>query len=94
MANYQPVARTIASTSAISGEVVSAAISTTSWGLLLVRGTAVFSNTLLRSGAVAIWESTNPTTASPDVITFSDANATYGVTTRAGVQLVIKFYSN
>lgn len=93
MANYRPVVKTIGSASAVSGELVSANISTTSWGLLLVRGTALFSNTVLPSGAVAVWESTNPTTASPNRITFSNANANYGITCRAGVQLVFKFYA-
>ncbi|MDK2967531.1 MULTISPECIES: hypothetical protein [Lacrimispora] len=93
MANYRPLVTTIAQASATSGVILPATISTTSWGLLLTRGTAVFSNTILRSGAVAVWESTNPTTAEPDGMTFTDANAIYGITTRAGVQLRFKFYA-
>jgi hypothetical protein len=93
MANYKPIAKTILASAADSGQVIVAKLSTTSWGLLLLRGTAVFSNTILRSGAVAIWESTNPTTASPNLVTFTDINATYGITTRAGVVLRLKFYS-
>ncbi|WP_077611670.1 hypothetical protein [Clostridium sp. Marseille-P2415] len=94
MPNYRPVVRTIGAASAISATIVAADLTTTSWGLLLVRGSALFSNTVLRSGAVAVWESTNPTTASPDRQTFSDANGTYGITCRAGVQLRFKFYSS
>ncbi|MBE5989764.1 hypothetical protein BXY41_10495 [Lacrimispora xylanisolvens] len=93
MANYKPIAKTIGAASAASGIVLHAKISTTSWVLLLVRGTAVFSNTILRSGAVAIWTSGTPTTATPTYTTFTDANAIYGISTRAGVGLTIKFYS-
>lgn len=93
MANYKPIAKTILASVADSGQVIVAKLSTTSWGLLLLRGTAVFSNTILRSGAVAIWESTNPTTEEPNLVTFTDANANYGITTRAGVVLRLKFYS-
>ena len=94
MANYKPIAKTISSASAISGVLVPADLSTTSWGLLLVRGSALFSNTILRSGAVAVWESTNPTTAAPNRQTFTDANAVYGITCRAGVNLILKLYAN
>lgn len=93
MANYKPIAKTILASVADSGQVIVAKLSTTSWGLLLLRGTAVFSNTILRSGAVAIWESTKLTTEEPDLVTFTDANANYGITTRAGVVLRLKFYS-
>ena len=93
MANYKPIAKTISSASAISGVLVPADLSTTSWGLLLVRGSALFSNTILRSGAVAVWESTNPTTAAPNRQTFTDANAVYGITCRAGVNLILKLYA-
>ena len=77
MANYRPLVTTIAQGSATSAVILSAKISTTSWGLALTRGTALFSNTILRSGAVVVWESTNPTTATPDGMTFTDANAVY-----------------
>nr|WP_314459074.1 hypothetical protein [uncultured Clostridium sp.] len=93
MANYKPIVKTITLASADSGILLPVKLSTTSWGLLLTRGTAVFSNTILRSGAVAVWESTNPTTATPNGLTFTDANAVYGITTRAGVQLRFKFYA-
>jgi hypothetical protein len=93
MANYRPITKTVSASVAESGQVIISKLSTTSWGLLLLRGTAVFSNTILRSGAVAIWESTNPTTAEPNLVTFTDANATYGITTRAGVALRLKFYT-
>lgn len=93
MANYKPIAKTIGSASAASGIALHAKISTTSWVLLLVRGTAVFSNTILRSGAVAIWTTGAPTTAAPTYTTFTDANALYGISTKAGVALTIKFYS-
>jgi hypothetical protein len=93
MANYKPLVKTVTGASAASGIILPVKISTTSWGLLLVRGTAVFSNTILRSGAVAVWQSTNPTTAAPNLVTFSDANAIYGISTKAGVQLRFKFYA-
>ncbi len=93
MANYKPLVKTITGASANSGIILPVKISTTSWRLLLVRGTAVFSNTILRSGAVAIWTAANPTTATPNYVTFTDANAIYGISTRAGVGLTFKFYS-
>ncbi len=94
MANYKPIAKTISSTSAISGVMVPADLSTTSWGLLLLRGSALFNNTILKSGAVAVWESTKPTTGAPSRQTFTDANANYGITCRAGVRLIVKFYAH
>lgn len=94
MANYRPIVRTIGAASAVSAELVSADLSATSWGLFLVRGTALFSDTILPSGAVAVWESTKPTTEAPSRMTFTDADATYGITCRAGVQLRFKFYSH
>lgn len=94
MANYKPLVQTIPSASAVSGTVVSADISTTSWGIFLLRGTAVFSNTVLGSAAVAVWESTNPTTAAPDRLTFTDVRGIYGITCRAGVALRLKVYDN
>lgn len=93
MANYRPITKSVSASVAGSGQVIIAKLSTTSWGLLLLRGTAVFSNTILKSGAVAIWESTKPTTTAPNLVTFTDANATYGITTRAGVALRLKFYT-
>ncbi|MEY8355919.1 hypothetical protein AALB39_21540 [Lachnospiraceae bacterium 54-53] len=94
MANYRPIVKTVGAASAVSAELVSADLSTTSWGLLLIRGTALFSNTILPSGAVAVWESTRATTETPSRLTFTDARATYGITCRAGVQLRFKFYSH
>jgi len=93
MANYKPITKTIQLTANDSGTIVPAKLSTTSWGLALVRGTAMFSNVLLTNGAVEIWESTKTLTAAPDHLTFTDTTGMFGVTCRANVQLRIKFYS-
>jgi hypothetical protein len=94
MANYRPIASQIASAAVVSATIVTENLSTTSWKLALLRGTALFSDTVLASGAVAIWESTNPTTADPSRMTFTDASGVYGITVRAGVPLVLKFFDN
>ena len=93
MANYKPIGKVIGAASAVSGTTVHAKLSTTSWGLLLIRATATFSNTILRSAAVAIWTATASTIGTPTYTTFTDANAMYGISTKAGAQLKLKVYS-
>jgi hypothetical protein len=93
MANYKPIVKTIGAASADSGTIIPVKLSTTSWGLVLVRGTALFSNVLLKSGAIDVWESTKPTTDTPTRQTFTDTNGIFGITCRANVQLRLKFYN-
>lgn len=91
--NYKPVLKTIAAANASSGIVLPTKLSTASWGLLLIRGTAVFSTGILSSGAVAVWVSNSPQASTPNNLTFTDANGIYGITTKANVDLNLKFYS-
>lgn len=93
MANYKPVVKTISASSAVSATIIDEDITTTSWGIFLLRGSALFNNTVLRSGAVAVWSSTTPTTAPPNHLTFTDASGSYGITCKARTQLHLKFYS-
>ncbi|MFA9376172.1 MAG: hypothetical protein ACERKZ_05385 [Lachnotalea sp.] len=93
MANYQPVPRLVTSASAISGTIIVKNLTTTSWGLFLLKGSALFSDTLLRSGAVGVWEDTATTsTRDPDRQTFTNAAGEYGITCKANVQILLKFY--
>ncbi|WP_349673028.1 hypothetical protein [Lacrimispora sp.] len=92
--SYKPVANTLAASAAIGGLAHSVRVLTTSWGLILLNGVAFYSNQTLKSGAVAVWVSNAPTTGQPTNLTFTDANGNYGVTTKAGVSLVVKFYNN
>lgn len=95
MPNYRPIAKHLSSASVASGTLLSIPLSTTSWGLVLIKGSAKFSDTVLRSGAVDVWEdTTTTTTSSPDRQTFTDAAGEYGITCTANVQIVLKFYDN
>lgn len=95
MPNYQPKGRNIAAGSADSATILAANITTTSWGIFLLKGSAVFSNTVLRSGAVGVWENTATTsTKNPDRMTFTNAAGEYGITCKANVQIALKFYDN
>lgn len=95
MPNYKPKSRIITSASADSGTILAANITTTSWGIFLLKGSAVFSDTVLRSGAVGVWEDTGTTsTRGPDRETYTDAAGEYGVTCKANVRICLKFYDN
>ena len=94
MANYRPIGKTLLATVVDSGTMVVQNISTSAWALALLRGVALSpTGAALPSGAVAIWESTNPTTTSANHTTFSDSTGRYGVTVRANIALKIKFYT-
>jgi len=95
MANYKPKAVTVGKASAISGTAVYKNISTSTWGLFLLKGTAVSpgGNSVLPSGGVQVWESGTLTTSPANHTTFSDVNGKYGVTCKANIGLTIKFYS-
>jgi hypothetical protein len=54
-------------------------------------GTA-YTKDISKSGAVQVWESTAPTTGEAQHTTFTDAVGRYGVTCKANVALVIKFF--
>lgn len=93
MANYRPVVTTIASGAVGSGVVVSSDVSTSTWGMALLKGTALSAGGGAQgSGTILVWESTNPTTTTADHVTFTDDAGRYGVTVRADTQLRIKFY--
>ena len=93
MAIYKPIGKVIGAASAASGTTVHAKLSTTSWGLMLIRATATFSNTVLKSAAVAIWTAAALTTGVPTYTTFTDISGIYGISTKAGAQIKLKVYS-
>ncbi|APM39747.1 hypothetical protein [Clostridium kluyveri] len=93
MANYRPKAVTVAASLADSGTSYTKDISTSTWGMFLLRGTALSpTGAAMQSGAVQVWESTAPTTEEAQHTTFTDAVGRYGVTCKANVALVIKFF--
>ncbi|WP_070001157.1 hypothetical protein [Cellulosilyticum sp. I15G10I2] len=95
MPNYSPKGKVIPSASAVSGTVVDQNVTASTWGLFLLKGTALdLSESPLASGAVQVWESTAPTTGPATRMTFTDAEGIYGITCKANVALTIKFYDN
>lgn len=93
MANYRPKANVLAAGSVASGIAVLKNVSTSTWGMALLQGTAIAPNgSAMASGAVDVWQSGSPTTGSPSHTTFTDALGAYGVTVKAHTGLVIKFY--
>ncbi|MBU3181563.1 hypothetical protein [Clostridium psychrophilum] len=93
MPNYRPRTKAILATVVDSGIMVVQNISTSAWALALLKGTALSpTGASLASGAVAVWQSTNPTSTSADHTTFTDGQGRYGVTVKANVALKIKFY--
>ncbi|PXV93284.1 hypothetical protein C8E03_10251 [Lachnotalea glycerini] len=95
MANYRPKVALISTVSAVNGGTVLKNLSTSTWGLVLVQGTALFSQSILASGAVDVWENTNTvTTKSADRHTFTNAAGQYGITCKSGVRILLKFYDN
>lgn len=93
MANYRPKANSLAATVVASGTAVLKNISTSTWGMALLQGTALSpTGAIMTSGAVDVWQSTALTTGVPSHTTFTDAEGQYGVTVKANVALVIKFY--
>ena len=64
MANYRPKSNTITAASNDSGTIVVKNLSTTTWGLALLKGTARGAGgTALGSATVLVWESGTATTA-------------------------------
>ncbi|CUU48178.1 hypothetical protein [Clostridium beijerinckii] len=93
MANYKPKTMVVPSSDANSGLPFTQKISTNTWGMFLLKGTALSpSGAAMGSGAVQVWESTRLTTDPADHTTFTDASGRYGVTCRAKTQLRIKFF--
>jgi len=93
MANYRPVVTTVASGAVASGVITSLDVSTSTWGMALLKGTALSAGGGAEgSGAILVWESTNPTTTTANHITFTDGAGRYGVTVRAKTQIRIRFY--
>jgi hypothetical protein len=93
MANYRPLTKVMASGVATSGVMHAFNISTSAWAMALLKGTALTpTGTAIASGAVAVWQSTNPTSTTANHTTFTDSKGRYGVTVKAGVQLKLKFY--
>ena len=94
MANYKPVGKIIHTASAFSGTIIPRNLTNANWGMLLVQGTAKHSNSVLASGGVLVWENTaTGSLNTPNHKTFADAQGQYGVTCRAGVSLILKFYA-
>ncbi|MGL5152393.1 MAG: hypothetical protein ACRC7N_17690 [Clostridium sp.] len=93
MANYRPFAVTIANTVLTSGASHNGDAQFTEWGLALLFGTAIWSNTQLGSIAILIWESTAPTTGNPTHTTFTDPAGKFGVTVSANKPLTIKAFA-
>ncbi len=95
MPNYRPKPALISASAAVDGTMITKNVSTSNWGLVLVKGTAEYSDTVLRSGAVAVWEDTNTTTTrNANRVTFTSATGEYGITCRADVRILLKFYDN
>jgi len=94
MPNYRPKANAVLASVIASGTAVLKNIDTSAWGMALLQGTAMApdGSTKMASGAVDVWESGSPTTGAPTHTTFTDAAGQYGVTVKAHVSLVIKFY--
>lgn len=94
MANYRPKANTVTAANNDSGTIVVQDLSTTTWGLALLKGTAKGAGgTALGSASVLVWESGTATTATANHTTFSDVDGRYGVTVRANYGLTIKAYA-
>jgi hypothetical protein len=93
MANYRPRTITMVAGSNASGTMVPFDIETSAWKMALLKGTALTpTGTAIASGAVAVWESTNPTSTAANHTTFTDSKGRYGVTVKANTALKIKFY--
>lgn len=94
MANYRPKANTITAASNDSGTIVVKNLSTTTWGMALLKGTAQGAGgTALGSATVLVWESGTATTATANHTTFADVTGRYGVTVKANYGLTIKAYA-
>jgi len=93
MSNYRPRTKALAASVDHSGVMIVTNVSTSAWAMALLKGTALSpTGTEMASGAVAVWESTNPTSTSANHTTFTDGQGRYGVTVRANTALKIKFY--
>lgn len=93
MANYRPLTKVMASGIDTSGVMIAFNISTSAWAMALLKGTALTpTGAPIASGAVAIWEGTNPTSSTADHTTFTDSQGRYGITVKAKTQLKLKFY--
>ena len=91
MPNYKPVAIAMTSASVGSATTINKDITNTSWGLAFIDGRALFSNTVMKSGTVIVWEST--TESGTPRTTFTDSTGYYGVTVTANRPLTLKAYS-
>lgn len=90
MANYRPKSITV--TAQASGIAINKTVNTDGWGLFLLKGTAVGAAlTNMVSGCVQVWEDGDLTTGTATHTTFTDELGRYGVTCKAGTQLVVKF---
>jgi hypothetical protein len=97
MRNYRPKANIVLSSLVLSGTAVLRNVTTSTWGMALLEGTAVSpdGNSVMASGAIDVWEysgSIVDSIGSPTHTTFTDALGQYGVTVKANTKLLIKFY--
>jgi hypothetical protein len=95
MANYRPVKNFISASQAISNVIVRKSIKTSTWGMFLLQGIGYFNNTVLRSGAVAIWATVSAqATGSATGFTLTDENGLYGITLNSGDPYTLRFYTH
>jgi hypothetical protein len=95
MANYRPVKNFISAAQALSNVMINRSISTSTWGMFLLQGVGQYSNTVLRSGAVAIWSTVSAqATGTADGFTMTDTNGLYGITLNAGDPYTLRFYTH
>lgn len=92
--NYRPKAQTITATAAVSGKSLNVNLTASSWGLFLLNGVAKTpTGTALPCGGVNIWISTASTTGPATYTTFADELGYYGITIKANVKYVVKFFT-
>lgn len=92
--NYRPKAHSIAASAAVSGKSLTVNLTATSWGLFLLDGVAQTpAGTALPSGGVNVWISTAPTTGPATYTTFADELGYYGISIKANVPYVVKYYT-
>lgn len=95
MANYRPIKNFVSAAQALSNVVVNRSISTSNWGMFLLQGVGQYSDTVLRSGAVAIWATVSgKATGNATGFTMTDENGLYGITLNAGDPYTLRFYTH
>ncbi|WP_234122917.1 hypothetical protein [Clostridium hydrogenum] len=92
--NYRPKAKSVTASAAVSGKSLTVNLTATSWGLFLLNGVAQTpGGTALPSGGVNVWISNALTTGPATYTTFADELGYYGVTIKANVPYVVKYFT-